>query len=124
MTKIIFALSALVSTFAMAAPAKTYLRSSETINGTVQTRNGFWENGFQSPDSVCYVGQVKDVCRLFDAAADDQIEAYSDGEHGYFEVKKCDLGGAKGTVIYQQITDYDSSAGVQPPITLTVEPCK
>lgn len=127
MTKIIYAASIFLAFTAAAATnpsqTETYLVSSETVDGKVETQRGFWDNGFQGPDSVCYVGQVTQVCALFENAAQEQIGNYSSGEHGYFEIKKCEIDGAKANVTYQRITDYDGTEGLQPTINLAVELC-
>lgn len=123
MKKLILALSLLMSLSASAL-TESYLVSFEAVDGTLQSSRGFWDNGFQGPDAVCYVGEVTAVCGLFKTAEEEQKANYSSGEHGYFEVTKCEVDQAKAVVTYQRITDYDGTEGAQAPITLDVGLCK
>lgn len=85
-----------------------------------ETARGFTENGFQSPSSVCFRGDIKNVCQLIDQAQEAALEAYSSGDHGYFEVSSCDVIGATVKVVYDQLTDYDDTKDVK----LTITKCQ
>lgn len=84
-----------------------------------ETTRGFTENGFQSPSSVCFRGDIKNVCQLIDQTQAAALEAYSSGEHGYFEVSSCNVTGATVQLVYDQITDW----GDKTDLTLTITKC-
>ena len=85
---------------------------------------GFYENGFQSPKEICYVGSAKDVCGIVEKVAAEVVEAYSSGDHGYFEIQSCTVNENEVNLTYQRITDYDGTSGVQPLSTYVVAACK
>lgn len=61
----------------------------ETKKIEVFQNGGLKEDGFTGPDSVCFVGKIKDVCEEVKVQEQLSHRAYIGGGHGKFIVDSC-----------------------------------
>ena len=103
----------------LSAHATTGLMSYEgTYNGKPEISYGFTENGFQTPEQVCFHGKIEGVCAAVERAEAAASEQYSSGDHGYFEVTLCEVEGNQVKLNYFQRTDYGDAT-----VAMTIISC-
>lgn len=111
-------ISLMISAQAMATTivAKDY-RGSDKTQFVVST--GLNENGFTRSDLICFTGDVTGVCSLIEKEASSSEEKYSQGEHGYFNVKTCEVSEGSVDLAYDRFTDYGNEEQ-----SLRIEKCR
>jgi hypothetical protein len=111
-------LSLLLSVQAMATSivAKDYHGGDKT---QVEVSRGLNENGFTRSDLVCFTGDVAGVCALIEKEALNSEKTYSEGEHGYFNVKTCDVSEGSVDLAYDRYSDYGNEEQ-----SLRIEQCR
>lgn len=112
-------LALFLSLFTTQAMATVILSAdSDFPKSPSEISQGLGESGFFRADFSCYKGNIQNVCRLIEKEAKASEEQYSDGEHGYFEVRSCMVEGDSVVATYERITDYGNED-----VELTLAPC-
>lgn len=109
----------LFSLFSFQASATVILSSEkEAPNAIYEYEQGLGESGFFRANYSCYMGNAKEVCQLVSQEAEQSVAEYSDGGHGYFEMRSCAIEKSSVKVSYERITDYGNED-----VELTLKPC-
>lgn len=89
----------------------------------VRMGSGLGETGFGGPAAVCFIGNLDSVCKAVKADSEASIAQYNEGDHGKYELNKCDVVKSKyawETVVkvnYTRVNDYDDDVIVDLEIT-------
>lgn len=75
-----------------------------------QVYNGFSEDGFTRAETTCYTESALGVCALIAQAQGETERQYSQGAHGTFVVKSCEVVGNVVKLNYDRQNDYGPDA--------------